>query len=153
MKYNVVSLFSGLWALILAWSKLGGFACRVRPKRNLPFARRYAPTRRPVGFIGSLPSLNAMFRVEPEEVLDAIGLKPARLIFSREGRRANLLVQRDGEEPRKTHGVHCFGSIYACQSTEAAIFLMENVRGLLSAALRHRRLPTARQRRAATSAR
>jgi DNA (cytosine-5)-methyltransferase 1 len=139
-KYNVVSLFSGGMGLDLGLEATGRFrvlACIEKVPafcetiRKNKQAGRLQPDLRI--YEGDISDLN------PEVILDEIGLNPGEIdllvggppcqSFSTAGRRRTV------QDPR---GTLLWQFLRFVQVIRPRFFLMENVRGLLSAALKHR---------------
>ena len=139
-KYKTISLFSGAMGLDVGLERTGRFnilACvekeaafceTIRANRD---AGRLQPGLRV--FEGDISDIN------PLDVLDALGIKPGEVdllvggppcqSFSTAGRR------RSTSDPR---GTLLWQFLRFVDAMQPRFFLMENVRGLLSAALRHR---------------
>ncbi len=139
-KYSVVSLFSGAMGLDLGMEKTKRFELLACVEKVPAFCE----TIRQNHAAGRLPRDLKVFErdisaFDPSELLDAIGLKPGEIdvvvggppcqSFSTAGKR------RTTQDPRGTLLWHYLRFIRALQPK---FFIMENVRGLLSAALRHR---------------
>lgn len=139
-KYNVVSLFSGAMGLDLGLERTG----RFRIVACVESERAFCDTIRANKKAGRLYRRLKVFErdiadLDPQEVLDAIGLKvgevdlvaggPPCQSFSTAGRR------RTTQDPRGTLLWHYLRFI---EHIKPRFFVMENVRGLLSAALNHR---------------
>jgi DNA (cytosine-5)-methyltransferase 1 len=139
-KYNVVSLFSGAMGLDIGLEKTGRFkliAC-------VELEKSFCETIRANQQVGNLPldlqvvqadiadlSVSSFLEttgIDPEEVDVVVGGPPCQS-FSTAGRRKGIL------DPRGTLLWDCLRFI---EGLSPKFFLMENVRGLLSAALRHR---------------
>lgn len=138
--YNVVSLFSGGMGLDLGLEGTGRFRIRACVEKEHAFCETIRLNRE----AGRLPKDLAIFEsdvsaLDPNEVLSRIGLKPGELdllvggppcqTFSTVGRRATV------QDPR---GTLLWQFLRFVDALKPRMFLMENVRGLLSAALRHR---------------
>lgn len=139
-KYKTISLFSGAMGLDIGLEKTDRFdvlACLEKEaafcgtiRANLD-AGRLRPDLKV--FEGDISD------VDPLEVLDAVGLKPGEVdllvggppcqSFSTAGRRRTV------SDPR---GTLLWQFLRFVDAMQPRFFLMENVRGLLSAALRHR---------------
>ncbi len=139
-KYSVISLFSGGMGLDLGLEQTGRFevvACVEKERAFCETIRRNrAAGRLHAGlkvFEGDISEIN------PAEVLAAVGLKrgevdlvvggPPCQSFSTAGKR------RTTQDPR---GTLLWQFLRFVEHIQPRFFLMENVRGLLSAALRHR---------------
>lgn len=139
-KYTVVSLFSGGMGLDLGLEQTGRFrvvACVEKEKafcetiRSNHRAGRLDPDLKV--FEGDISDLS------PQALLDAVGLKPGEVdlvaggppcqSFSTAGKRAST------QDPR---GTLLWQYLRFIEAIQPKFFLMENVRGLLSAALKHR---------------
>jgi len=139
-KYKTISLFSGAMGLDIGLEKTGRFdilACVVKETA-------FCDTIRVNRDAGRLPADLKVFEgeiseIDPLEVLDAAGLKPGEVdllvggppcqSFSTAGRRRAIC------DPR---GTLLWQFLRFVDAMQPRFFLMENVRGLLSAALRHR---------------
>lgn len=139
-KFKVVSLFSGAMGLDLGLEKTGRFellACvekvpafcdTIRLNRDNGLLREDLKV-----FQGDISDL------DPKEVMEAIGLAPGELdllvggppcqAFSTAGKRGTL------QDPR---GTLLWQFLRFVEVLQPKFFIMENVRGLVSAALRHR---------------
>ncbi|NJL27915.1 MAG: DNA (cytosine-5-)-methyltransferase [Thermoanaerobaculia bacterium] len=139
-KYTVVSLFSGGMGLDLGLEKTGRFKVVACVEKEHACCETIRANQR----AGRLPSDLKIFEgdiatIEPESVLNAIGLKrgdvdvlaggPPCQSFSTAGKRGTV------QDPR---GTLLWQYLRFVEALQPRFFLMENVRGLLSAALRHR---------------
>lgn len=134
-KLPVISLFSGAMGLDLGLEK-AGFTVAVAVECNkyaLETIRRNRP---------DLPVIDRRIEdVTTAEILEAAGLKagdpvvvaggPSCQVFSTAGQRGSL------GDPRGTMFEHF---VRVVRETQPRFFIMENVRGLLSAAVKHRPL-------------
>jgi DNA (cytosine-5)-methyltransferase 1 len=140
MKYNVVSLFSGAMGLDIGLEQTGRFQVAACVEKEPAFCA----TIRANKDAGRLSGTLAVFErdiadVSPEEILDATGLKvgeidvlaggPPCQSFSTAGKRGTV------QDPR---GTQLWQYLRFVEALKPKFFLMENVRGLVSAALRHR---------------
>jgi len=138
--YKVVSLFSGAMGLDVGLEKTGRFRVLACVEKEKPFCE----TIRANKAAGRLDPDLKIFEgditdIDPFEVLASIGLKPGELdvlvggppcqSFSTAGKR------RTTQDPR---GTLLWQYLRFVEALRPKFFLMENVRGLLSAALRHR---------------
>lgn len=139
-KLKVVSLFSGAMGLDLGLHRTGSFevlAC-------VEIEKAFCDTIRKNHSQGRLHQNLKVFQgsvedIDPREVLDAVGLKPGELdllvggppcqSFSTAGKRGTT------QDPR---GTLLWQFLRWIDVIQPKFFLMENVRGLLSAALKHR---------------
>lgn len=139
-KYSTISIFSGAMGLDVGLERTGRFevlACvekvpafcqSIRTNRDAGRLRRDLRV-----FEGDITSL------DPLAVLDAVGLKPGELdvlvggppcqSFSTAGRRQTV------NDPR---GTLLWQFLRFVEAMRPRFFLMENVRGLLSAEVKHR---------------
>lgn len=139
-RYNVVSLFSGGMGLDLGLEQTGCFRIRACVEKEHAFCETIRFNRK----AGRLGQDLAIFEadistIDPHEVLSKVGLKPGELdllvggppcqTFSTVGRRGTV------QDPR---GTLLWQFLRFVDAMRPKMFLMENVRGLLSAALRHR---------------
>lgn len=134
-KRPVISLFSGAMGLDLGLESAGLDLVMALERYKFPVAtiRRNRP---------DLPLIDRPIEeVTSDEILEAAGLKPGEAfavvggpscqVFSTAGQRKSL------GDPRSTMFRHF---VRVIRDTRPAFFVMENVRGLLSAAVRHRPL-------------
>ena len=139
-RYTVISLFSGAMGLDIGLAKTERFkllACVEKEKAFCDTIRTNAAE-------GRLPPDLIVFeadmaQLDPAEVLRAAGLRPGELdllvggppcqSFSTAGRRGST------QDPR---GTLLWDFLRFVEFMQPRMFLMENVRGLLSAALKHR---------------
>jgi DNA (cytosine-5)-methyltransferase 1 len=141
-RFNVVSLFSGGMGLDLGLEQTGRFRIRACVEKEHSFCETARLNRK----AGRLPLDLEIFEadissLDPQDVLDRIGLKPGELdllvggppcqTFSTAGRRGTV------QDPR---GTLLWQFLRFIEVIKPRMFLMENVRGLLSAALRHRHI-------------
>jgi len=140
VKYKVISLFSGAMGLDLGLEKTGRFELLACVEKEPSFCA----TIRANQADGRLPNKLHVFEgditdLDPATVLEACGLKPGELdllvggppcqSFSTAGRRMAT------QDPR---GTLLWQYLRFVEYMQPRFFLMENVRGLLSAALKHR---------------
>lgn len=141
-QLSVISLFSGAMGLDAGLEKTGRFRIRVAIEKE----KSFCSTIRANIASGILPAdlqiiENDIRNVDPYDVLEAIKLKPGELdilvggppcqSFSTAGRRGTV------QDPR---GELLWDFLRFVEVMQPKFFLMENVRGLISAALKHRRL-------------
>jgi len=141
-KLSVISLFSGAMGLDAGLEKTGRFQIKVAIEKE----KSFCSTIRANVASGILPSdlqvIESDIRnVDPREVLEATGLKPGELdvlvggppcqSFSTAGKRGTV------QDPR---GELLWDFLRFVEVMQPKFFLMENVRGLISAALKHRKL-------------
>ncbi|MGO8740024.1 DNA cytosine methyltransferase [Rhodoblastus sp.] len=139
-KYSVISLFSGAMGLDIGMHETSRFSL----KAAVELERAYCDTIRANRDAGRFDPNLAVFQgdiaaMDPATILDAAGLKPGQLdvlvggppcqSFSTAGRRGAT------QDPR---GTLLWEFLRFVDYMQPKYFLMENVRGLLSAALRHR---------------
>jgi DNA (cytosine-5)-methyltransferase 1 len=139
-KYTVVSLFSGGMGLDLGLERTGRFRVVACVEKEHSFCETIRTNQR----AGRLDPDLQIFEgdvsgLSPRTVLDAIGLKPGEVdllaggppcqSFSTAGKRAAI------QDPR---GTLLWQYLRFIEAIQPKFFLMENVRGLLSAALNHR---------------
>lgn len=139
-RYSVVSLFSGGMGLDLGLESTGRFGIVACVEKEPSFCETIRRNRDR----GRLSTELRVFQgdisqIEPPEVLAAVGLEPGELdllvggppcqSFSTAGRRRTI---------QDTRGTLLWEFLRFVQAMRPRFFLMENVRGLLSAALRHR---------------
>jgi DNA (cytosine-5)-methyltransferase 1 len=141
-KYKVISLFSGAMGLDIGLEQTGRFEVVACVEKEPSFCA----TIRANHAAGHLSKNLKVFegdisRLNPAEVLSACGLKPGELdvlvggppcqSFSTAGRRMAT------QDPR---GTLLWQYLRFVEYMQPKFFLMENVRGLLSAALKHRQI-------------
>ncbi len=139
-KYNVVSLFSGGMGLDLGLEQTGRFRVIACIEKEPSFCETIRTNRRAGRLDGDLKLIEGdIAAITPEKLLDATGLKPGEVdlvvggppcqSFSTVGRRGTV------QDPR---GTLLWQFLRFVEALQPRFFLMENVRGLLSAAIRHR---------------
>jgi DNA (cytosine-5)-methyltransferase 1 len=141
-RYTAISLFSGAMGLDIGLEQTGRFDLLACVEKEKSFCETIVANIEG----GRLPSRLKVFhadmsQLDPSEVLSAVGLRPGELdilvggppcqSFSTAGRRGST------QDPR---GTLLWDFLRFVEFMQPKIFLMENVRGLLSAALRHRPL-------------
>lgn len=139
-KYNVISLFSGAMGLDIGLDNTDRFRLLACVEKEPSFCETIRANKK----AGRLPRRLKIFEgdindIDPKEVLNAVGLKPGEVdlivggppcqSFSTAGRRGTV------QDPR---GTLLWQFLHYVEVIQPRFFLMENVRGLLSAALRHR---------------
>jgi DNA (cytosine-5)-methyltransferase 1 len=139
-KYNVVSLFSGAMGLDLGLHKTGKF----RLLACVEVEKAFCATIRKNVDVGNLPDNPRIYEEDirsltPEEMLSDLKLKagevdvliggPPCQSFSTAGKRGTI---------QDTRGSLLWEFMRFVKGMKPKTFLMENVRGLLSAAIRHR---------------
>lgn len=139
-QYNVVSLFSGGMGLDLGLEQTGRFRVVACVEKEPAFCETIR-TNHEAGRLD--PNLHIfegdVSQLSPKKVLDAIGLKPGEVdllaggppcqSFSTAGKRAAT------QDPR---GTLLWQYLRFIEALQPKFFLVENVRGLTSAALNHR---------------
>lgn len=141
-KYKTISLFSGAMGLDLGLESTGRFEIMACVEKERAFCDTIRANQR----AGHLSKHLRVFEgdiagIDPAEVLAACRLKPGELdvlvggppcqAFSTAGRRQST------QDPR---GTLLWQFLRFVEYMQPRFFLMENVRGLLSAALRHRQI-------------
>lgn len=139
-KYTVISLFSGGMGLDLGLERTGRFRVVASVEKERAFCNTIRANHR----AGRLDSGLKVFEgdissITPEQIMQATGLKPGEVdvlsggppcqSFSTAGKRGTV------QDPR---GTLLWQYLRFVEALQPRFFLMENVRGLLSAALRHR---------------
>ena len=138
--YNVVSLFSGAMGLDIGLEQTGRFRVRACVEKEPAFCETIRRNHRAGRLASDLRVYETdIAELDPERVLSEIGLEPGEVdllvggppcqAFSTAGRR------RAVEDPR---GTLLWQFLRFVDVMQPRFFLMENVRGLTSAALRHR---------------
>ena len=139
-KYKTISLFSGAMGLDIGLEKTGRFDVLACVEKEASFCDTIRANRDAGRLRADLRVFESdIADVDPIEVLDAVGLKPGEVdllvggppcqSFSTAGRRRTV------SDPR---GTLLWQFLRFVDMVQPRFFLMENVRGLLSAALRHR---------------
>lgn len=140
--YRVISLFSGAMGLDLGLERTGRFELLATVEKEKSFCDTIRANHAAGRLPASLQVLEAdIATLDPNEVLQKCGLKPGELdvlvggppcqSFSTAGRRGTV------QDPR---GTLLWDFLRFVEAIQPRFFVMENVRGLLSAALRHRAL-------------
>jgi DNA (cytosine-5)-methyltransferase 1 len=139
-KFTVVSLFSGAMGLDIGISKTGKYKLLACVEKEPIFCETINLNIKN----GNMKDSPIVYEIDikdlsPEKVLDEIGLKPGELdlliggppcqSFSTAGKRGTI------NDPR---GTLIWEFLRFVKVIQPKIFLMENVRGLLSSALKHR---------------
>lgn len=139
-KYKAISLFSGAMGLDIGLEQTGRFRVLACVEKEPSFCETIETNRR-AGRLNRELKLFAkdIEQLDPAEVLEAAGLRPGELdllaggppcqSFSTAGRRGTV------QDPR---GTLLWQFLRYVKVLKPRFFLMENVRGLLSAALQHR---------------
>jgi DNA (cytosine-5)-methyltransferase 1 len=142
-RYKVVSLFSGAGGMDAGFEGTGRFVTVACAEKEPVFCDTLEANRE-AGRLGR--SDTTIFRgpieeLDPESVLEACGLQPGELdvliggppcqTFSTAGRRGTVT------DPR---GLLLWQFLRFVEALRPKYFVMENVRGLLSAAIQHRRI-------------
>lgn len=140
-KFKVVSLFSGGMGLDLGLERSGKFETLACIEKVPAFCESIRANR-DLGHIGSKKMRvfeGDISDFDPHEILEKIGLKPGELdvlvggppcqSFSTAGKRGTV------QDPR---GTLLWQYLRFIEAIKPKVFLMENVRGLMSAALKHR---------------
>lgn len=139
-KYNVISLFSGAMGLDIGLEQTDRFRVLACVEKEPSFCETIETNRRAGRLDGELKLFaKDIEQLNPAEVLEAAGLRPGELdllaggppcqSFSTAGRRGTI------QDPR---GTLLWQFLRFVKVLKPRFFLMENVRGLLSAALQHR---------------
>ena len=139
-KYTVLSLFSGGMGLDLGLEATGRFKTIACIEKEAAFCETIRRNRDEGRLDEKLKVIEAdISLLSPKETLDELGLKPSDIdvivggppcqSFSTAGRRGTT------QDPR---GTLLWDFLRFVEYVQPKYFLMENVRGLLSAALKHR---------------
>ena len=141
-KYKIVSLFSGAMGLDIGLEQAGRFSVVAAVEQEHAFCE----TIRANHAAGRLPAEFRLFErdikeLDPADILEATGLRVGELdllvggppcqSFSTAGKRRTV------QDPR---GTLLWDFLRFVEALRPRFFLMENVRGLLSAALQHRQI-------------
>ena len=139
-RYKVISLFSGAMGLDLGLEKTGRFEVLAAVEKEKVFCDTIR-TNRDAGRLSRRLKVfeRDVAEVDPQEILKSSGLKPGEVdvlvggppcqSFSTAGRRRTT---------QDTRGTLLWDFLRFVRVLRPRFFLMENVRGLLSAAIRHR---------------
>ncbi|MFO1185095.1 MAG: DNA cytosine methyltransferase [Bauldia sp.] len=141
-QYTAISLFSGAMGLDLGIHQTGRFRLLACVEKEKSFCDSIRANQRAGRIDTELAVLEADIRdLDPADVLTRVGLKQGELdlliggppcqSFSTAGRRAGIL------DPR---GTLLWEFLRFVAHMKPKMFLMENVRGLVSASLAHRRI-------------
>ena len=141
-KYTVISMFSGAMGLDIGLERTVRFHVIACVEKEPVFCETISTNQRAGRLYRGLRVFESdVSELDPHEVLQAVGLKPGELHlltggppcqpFSTAGKR------RTAQDPR---GTLLWQFLRFIKVMKPRFFLMENVRGLLSAALRHRRI-------------
>lgn len=139
-QYRVLSLFSGGMGLDLGLESTGRFKIVACIEKEAAFCETIRQNRDAGRLPKELRVLEAdLSKLDPKEALDELGIDPSSIdvvvggppcqSFSTAGRRGTT------QDPR---GTLLWDFLRFVSYVEPKFFLMENVRGLLSAALKHR---------------
>jgi len=139
-KYKIISLFSGAMGLDVGLEKTGRFEILACVEKEPSFCATIRTNQAQGRLHKNLRVFEGdISNLDPADVLDACGLKPGELdvlvggppcqAFSTAGKRMAT------QDPR---GTLLWQYLRFVEYIQPRFFLMENVRGLLSAALRHR---------------
>ena len=139
-RYKAVSLFSGAMGLDLGIERTGRFDLLACVEKEHPFCETIRLNQR----AGRLPKTTRVYecdvwQLSPEQLMEECGLVPGELdlliggppcqTFSTAGRRGTI------QDPR---GMLLWRFLTFVEVMQPKLFVIENVRGLVSAALRHR---------------
>lgn len=139
-RFKVISLFSGAMGLDIGVEKTGRFEVLACVEVERAFAGSIEANKRAGRLLGRPLVFNRdITQLEPSELMTATGIKPGELdllvggppcqSFSTAGKRGTVQDHR---------GTLLWQYLRFVEALRPKFFLMENVRGLLSAALRHR---------------
>ncbi|NVO65825.1 DNA cytosine methyltransferase [Methanofollis tationis] len=139
-KFNVISLFSGAMGLDLGLECTGRFEIIACVEKEKVFCDTIRLNQEKGRLSKDLKIFEGDIRnISPQEILDAVGLRPGEVdliaggppcqSFSTAGKRGTV------QDPR---GTLLWEYLRFIKEIQPRFFLMENVRGLMSAALRHR---------------
>jgi DNA (cytosine-5)-methyltransferase 1 len=139
-KYNLVSLFSGAMGLDIGLDRTERFKVAACVEKEPVFCETIRANKKAGRLHKDLQIFETdISNLDPKEILSATGLRPGEIdlltggppcqSFSTAGRRRTV------QDPR---GTLLWQYLRFIQELKPKFFLMENVRGLLSAALKHR---------------
>ncbi|MFA6561496.1 MAG: DNA cytosine methyltransferase [Verrucomicrobiia bacterium] len=139
-RYKVVSLFSGAMGLDIGLERTSRFEVVACVEKEKSFAETIEANAKAGRVLGQPVIFHRdITLLEPSELMAAVGLKPGELdllvggppcqSFSTAGKRGTVQDHR---------GTLLWQYLRFVEALRPKFFLMENVRGLLSAALRHR---------------
>lgn len=140
-QYKVVSLFSGAGGMDVGLERTGRFLTVACAELEKPFCDTLRANRDAgrLGTAGTRVFEGDISRLDPYEVMDQLGLQPGELdllcggppcqTFSTAGRRSTV---------QDVRGMLLWEFSRFVEALRPKFFLMENVRGLLSAAIKHR---------------
>lgn len=139
-RYSVVSIFSGAMGLDAGMHRTGRFKLLAAIEKELSFCATIRANR-DAGLLDRemLVVEDDIRNIDPHQLMDQLGIKPGELdvlvggppcqSFSTAGRRGTT------NDPR---GALLWDFLRFVEAMKPRFFLMENVRGLISAALKHR---------------
>jgi DNA (cytosine-5)-methyltransferase 1 len=140
MKYKTISLFSGAMGLDIGMHQTGRFELLAAVEKVPAFCETIR-NNVAAGRLGTVPLVfeGDITDMDPFEIMRSVGLKPGELdvlvggppcqSFSTAGKRGTT------QDPR---GTLLWQFLRFVEAMQPKVFVMENVRGLISAALKHR---------------
>lgn len=139
--YNVISLFSGAMGLDIGLEETGKFRTLVAAEKDKS-ACETIRTNRDAGRTASseLKVIEEDIKnITPQEVLDEVGLEPGEVdLLSGGPPCVSFSTAGERRTVQDTRGELIFDFLGFVEHIEPKFFLMENVRGLMSAAINHR---------------